>query len=135
MGAFATVADVRNRFEGVIPGSREAWVDTRITDAENRLTGLLPSLALSTDAARRSRATQVVCDAVLRLYRNPAGARNEAAQDYSVGRADPAAAGELTFTDAEIASLRKAPHRRGLGTIATTPWRPHSPAPSDVVWW
>ncbi|RJO74168.1 hypothetical protein D5S18_18620 [Nocardia panacis] len=135
MGQFAGLDDVTARFEGVIPASRQAWVTTRIADAEARLVEMLPSLATETSPVRLAQAKQVICDAVLRLYRNPAGARNEAAQDYSVGRSDPAASGELVFTDAEIASLRIAVRRRGFGTIPITPFRPHQPSPADRLYW
>jgi hypothetical protein len=42
MGRFADLDDVTSRFEGIIPSDREDWVETRITDVEAVLTGLVP---------------------------------------------------------------------------------------------
>ncbi|WP_029932516.1 hypothetical protein [Nocardia otitidiscaviarum] len=120
---FATADDVRDRFEGVIPSSRDAWLAAKIADAESLLTSLVPSMATTTDTARLARAKAMVAEAVLRVYRNPAGATQEVASVYSVSRSKDAGSGVLFFPDTELEALRGSGRRARLGTIQTSPWR------------
>lgn len=120
---FADLDDVRARFERVIPESREAWVQAKIDDAESLLTSLLPSLSSTTDPSRLARAKAMVCDAVLRVYRNPSGAAQETATAYSVSRSKGADSGVLFFPESELDALRGSGRRPQFGTINTAPWR------------
>ncbi|MEV6432576.1 hypothetical protein [Nocardia sp. NPDC051463] len=120
---FAERADLRARFEGVIPDNRDDWLDAKISDAESLLVSLIPSMATTTDTARLSRAKAMVSDAVLRVYRNPSGATQETASIYSVSRAKGADSGVLFFPEEELDALRGSGKRRQFGTIQTSPWR------------
>lgn len=120
---FATADDVRARFEGVIPSSRDAWLDAKIEDAESLLTSLVPSMATTTDTGRLERAKAMVADAVLRVYRNPSGASQEAASVYSVSRSKGADSGRLFFPNDELEALRGSGRRSRIGTIPVAPWR------------
>ncbi|WP_280476255.1 Gp19/Gp15/Gp42 family protein [Nocardia farcinica] len=120
---FATIEDVRARYEGVIPDSRNAWVQAKIDDAESLLVSLVPSIADTADQARLARAKAMIADAVLRVYRNPAGATQETASVYSVSRSKDVSNGMLFFPESELDALRGGGHRRQLGTIRTSPWR------------
>lgn len=120
---FATRDDVRAHFEGVIPSSRDAWLDAKIAAAESLLTSLVPSMATTTDAARLERAKAMVAEAVLRVYRNPSGATQETASVYSVSRAKGVDSGILYFPDGELEALRGSGQRRRFGTIGVKPWR------------
>lgn len=120
---FATADDVRDRFEGVIPSSRDAWLDAKISDAESLLVSLVPSMATTTDAARLARAKGMVADAVLRVYRNPSGATQETASVYSVSRSKGADSGVLFFPADELEALRGSARRTRIGTIPVGPWR------------
>ncbi|RBO87029.1 Gp19/Gp15/Gp42 family protein [Nocardia puris] len=120
---FATRDDVRGHFEGVIPTSRNAWLDAKITAASTLLISLVPSMATTTDPVRLDRARDMVCEAVLRVYRNPAGAQQESASVYSVTRSRAAGSGQLYFEESELDALRGHGKRRKFGTIPTAPWR------------
>lgn len=120
---FATKDDVRANFEGVIPSSRDQWLDAKIDSAESLLISLVPSMATTADPNRLSRAKAMVCDAVLRVYRNPGGASQEAASVFSVSRAKGPDSGLLYFPDEELAALRGTARRRQFGNIPVGPWR------------
>ncbi|MEV0357109.1 Gp19/Gp15/Gp42 family protein [Nocardia sp. NPDC050697] len=120
---FADRGDVRARYEGVIPDSRNAWLDAKIDDAESLLVSLVPSLADADDEARLGRAKAMIADAVLRVYRNPSGVTQETASVYSVSRSKDTASGMLFFPEAELEALRGSGRRRRLGSIPTSPWR------------
>jgi hypothetical protein len=120
---FATAEDVRARFEGVIPESRNDWLAAKIGDAESLLTSLVPSMATTTDETRLARAKAMVADAVLRVYRNPSGVTQESASVYSVSRSKGADSGVLFFPADELDALRGAGRRSRLGTIPVSPWR------------
>ncbi len=120
---FATADDVRARFEGVIPSSRDAWLAAKIADAESLLTSLVPSMATTSDAARLARAKAMVSEAVLRVYRNPSGASQETASVFSVSRSKGADSGILYFPEEELDALRGAGRRQQFGTIPVQPWR------------
>jgi hypothetical protein len=120
---FATADDVRARYEGVIPESRDAWLAAKIEDAENLLISLVPSMATTSDAARLARAKAMVSDAILRVFRNPSGASQETASVFSVSRAKGPDSGLLYFPEDELDALRGIGRRAKYGTIRTTPWR------------
>ncbi|WP_280471003.1 Gp19/Gp15/Gp42 family protein [Nocardia cyriacigeorgica] len=120
---FATRDDVRAHYEGVIPAGRDAWLDAKIAAAENLLISLVPSMETTTSPVRLARAKAMVADAVLRVYRNPAGASQESASVYSVSRANAAASGLLFFPEDELDALRGSGRRPRYGTIQTKPWR------------
>lgn len=126
MGVFATIDDVEARYEGEIPPGRAEWVEARINDAEGLLTALIPSLLnpSRTGEARSARAKTVVCDAVLRVYRNPGGFRSEGMETDNASRSPITESGQLQFTPDELQSLRIRARRRGLGTIKVAAWNP-----------
>ena len=125
--ALATRENVRERFEGVIPVSKDVWLDTRIADVEARLLARCPWLAphrISTLPAEIvDNARTVVADAVIRLWRNPGGRRSRSAGSFSETLGDDATRTGIYFTDDELASLmlpRK--RRRRYGTLQTGAW-------------
>jgi hypothetical protein len=129
MGRFADVDDVTSRFEGTIPSDREAWVDTRITDVEAVLTGLVPSLEesdLVIGEARLARVKTLVCNKVLDLYRNPEQAtqRTQTAGAFSEGVSFNRSTGSGWFTKEELRSVRLRNRRANLGSTKLAPWRP-----------
>lgn len=120
---FATKDDVRDGFEGVIPSSRDTWLDAKITAAENLLITKVPSIATTTDTVMLERAKSMVVEAVLRVYRNPAGAAQETASVFSVSRSKAVDSGLLFFPEDELEDLRGSARRSRLGTIPVSPWR------------
>lgn len=126
MGLFADLADVQARYEGAIPDTDAGRIDARITDAESLLTALIPSLLdpYKTGDTRAARAKSVVCDAVLRVYRNPGGFRSEGIDVEQASRSSATESGQLTFTPDELQSLRIRSKKRGFGTMKVKPWNP-----------
>ncbi|WP_280186285.1 MULTISPECIES: Gp19/Gp15/Gp42 family protein [Nocardia] len=120
---FATKDDVRNGFEGIISSSRDTWLEAKIASAENLLITKIPSMATTTDTVRLARAKSMVVEAVLRVYRNPAGAAQETASVYSVSRSKAIDSGLLYFPEDELEDLRGSSRRSRLGTIPVSPWR------------
>lgn len=130
MGRFADEIDVRGRYEGVIPSSRDTWLENTIADVEGRLVSHENAPWLATEAALPKQvldnARAVVARAVLRLYRNPGGERSLAAGSFSKAWSDKSAAGsgEIAFTDSDIDSLRLPRQRRArFGTMLVGSWQ------------
>jgi hypothetical protein len=131
MGRFADLDDVTSRFEGIIPSDREDWVETRITDVEAVLTGLVPSLEEDDSvigSARLARVKTLVCDKVLDLYRNP-GRVNQQSQtsgpySESITFLAQRGVGGISFTADELRTVRLRNRRTNLGTTKLGPWRP-----------
>lgn len=127
MGVFADFADVALRYvEGDFPDDKQEWVEAKILDAEGWLTALIPSLLdpAKTGAARSANAKSVVCEAVLRVYRNPGGFRSEGMETDNAARSSVTETGQLYFTPDELASVRLRAKRRGMGTIKVRAWNP-----------
>lgn len=137
MAKFADVVDVTSRYEGAIPDGRLAWVEVRIGDVENVLMGLVPSLrkplddirhdsAAAGDPGRLERVVTLVCDKVLDLYRNPDGAstKSESMEAISVSRtySRESTRGAISFTPAELDSVKLRKRRSRIGTIGIEPW-------------
>lgn len=127
MGTFAKYDDVAGRYEGTIPADRRDWVELRIDDVEAELTRLVPSL-LRDDITpdRKARATRLVADKVLELYRNPDGTTSRMSvmgpfTDQRTGSKETSS-GKLVFTDEELASVRLT-RRPRIGTMQIAPWR------------
>ncbi|MEU5853945.1 Gp19/Gp15/Gp42 family protein [Nocardiopsis dassonvillei] len=105
MATYATVDDVRARFEGDIPegSSTERVVTARLDDAEamviHRLGGA-DALAARIEAGRTTAAlvTMVLCNMVLRLLRNASGVTQETAGPFSRSFDSAVAAGKLYLT-------------------------------------
>lgn len=129
MGRFAQVSDVTSRFEGTFPRAREEWVDTRIDDVEGILMGLVPSLTASVIAPDRlQRVKTLVCEKVLHLYRNPDGASqwtntvDDVTESRSYGKSSTGAS--VSFTGAELRSVRVPRIKSRVGTIPVARWNP-----------
>ncbi len=136
MGQFAQFSDVQAEFEGVIPSTREAWVDAKIDAVEARLIGLVPSLANfieSDDPARFSRVKHLVVEKVLQLFRNPSGVTQQTAGPFSTAYSPASASGAIMFTNDELATVRQRTRRANLGTAMVAPWRADR-APGVLRW-
>lgn len=137
MGTFAQFADVQAEFEGVMPSSRETWVDAKIDAVESRLIGLVPSLATLTedaDPARFSRVKHLVVEKVLQLFRNPSGVTQQTAGPYSTAYSTTTGSGAIAFTAEELSTVRQRTKRANLGTATVAPWRADQ-APGVLPWW
>lgn len=127
MGIFADFDDVALRYvEGDFPVDKQDWVEAKILDAEGMLTTFIPSLLnpAKTNAARLANAKAAVCEAVLRVYRNPGGFRSEGMETDNAARSSVTESGQLYFTPGELDSVRLRSKRRGMGTIKVGAWNP-----------
>jgi hypothetical protein len=125
MGMFASFDDVALRYlEGTLSLTKEDWVEAKIDDAEGKLTALIPSLLdpTKTSPSRLANAKSAVCEAVLRVYRNPGGFRSEGMETDNASRSTVTESGLLYFTPDELASVRLRSKKRGLGTIKVGAW-------------
>lgn len=137
MGTFAQFADVTAEFEGVMPSSRQTWVEAKIDAVEARLIGLVPSLANlveADDPARFSRVKHLVVEKVLQLFRNPSGVTQQSAGPFSTAYSPGTASGAIVFTADELATVRQRTRRANLGTVTLAPWRADR-APGVLRWW
>lgn len=128
MGVYATADDVRDRFEGDIPDSQTGWLDARITDAESLLITLRPALAggpSTVSATTADNARRVIADAVLRLVRNPGGAREQTVGPYRVvyDNGDDGQSG-IYFTAEDLAAFSVGRRRYGMAGVAKPRWVP-----------
>jgi hypothetical protein len=126
MGQFAQLTDVQAEYEGVIPASRQAWVEAKIGAVEARLVGLVPSLATFSedqDPARFERVKFLVTEKVLELYRNPAGSRAVTVMGQSNSWDPAVSSGRIAFTPEELSTVRMRKRKANLGTAKVQPWR------------
>lgn len=127
MGTFASFGDVALRYvEGDFPVGKTDWVEAKIDDAEGMLTTLIPSLLdpAKTGPGRAANAKAAVCEAVLRVYRNPGGFRSEGMETDNAARSSVTESGQLYFTPGELDAVRLRSKRRGMGTIKVGAWNP-----------
>jgi hypothetical protein len=125
MGLFASFDDVALRYvEGEFPDDKQDWAEAKIDDAEGMLTTLIPSLLdpMKTSPARAANAKAAVCQAVLRVYRNPGGFRSEGMETDNAARSTATETGQLCFTPDELDSVRLRSKKRGFGTIKVGAW-------------
>jgi hypothetical protein len=137
MGTFAQFTDVQAEFEGVMPSSRETWVDAKIDAVESRLIGLVPSLSTLTvgiDPARFGRVKHLVVEKVLQLFRNPSGVTQQTAGPYSTAYGPATSSGSITFTPEELSTIRQRNKKANLGVATIAPWRADQ-APGVLPWW
>ncbi|KZM71065.1 hypothetical protein [Nocardia terpenica] len=117
MGDFATATDVSDRFGAALTPEQEKLVTARIADAEALLKTEVPALAAGTGGLPTitlANAKRVVCDAVLRPLRNPAGVLSERSGPFEVTFRSEAMGEEIYFTADQLALFRR---RRRVGVI------------------
>ncbi|RBO87967.1 hypothetical protein DFR74_110223 [Nocardia puris] len=116
---YATLDDVRNRYEGEISGQEAEWVTARLADADALLRAMVPALADGPEAVAplmAQNARRVIVDAVLRVLRNPAGLTEQSVGPFRV-RYDTGENYSATvyFTGDELSVF--APPRRRFGVV------------------
>lgn len=125
MPLIASDQDVADRFEGTLTQEQQAWVSTKILDAEALLFSHFPRLANlpSLTPVEESNARRVICEAVLRVLRNPAGIQHQTTGPFSATRHEDNARGQLFFTDDELGIFREVRRKRvGMLGIAAPRW-------------
>lgn len=139
MGVFAQIVDVQNRdVEGLLTSTATesgGWVDTRITDVENELMGLVPSLDGTTlqqvqdgaiEASRLGRIVSLVCDKVLDLYANPRRLKQlgQAMADINTtSTMSNSFDAAIDFTEEELNRIRVRTQRARFGTAKVPPFK------------
>lgn len=106
----ASLDDIESRWRPL--STQEATnAQVRLDDAWRMLKRILPTIEadVAADAELEAESVRVLCDAVLRVLKNPDGHKSgtrtieDASRSWTL--ADSRASGELYFTDAEIAAL------------------------------
>lgn len=102
-----TLTEVSNSYEGTIPSSKFAWVNTKIDEAVRELLSKVPDIP--TRIAAGTLDEQFVKDkaiaAVLRVVRNPTGFDQEAEGDYSYRLNPRVASGDIWYPESDLISL------------------------------
>jgi hypothetical protein len=99
--SYATVDDLRDRFEGTIPDSSETMLEIKIEQAERLVRAILRAEIAAVIAAGRATVEDVrdvVCDMVLRTVRNTAGVTSQTAGPFSQSFDAAVASGKLWLT-------------------------------------
>jgi hypothetical protein len=103
---YADATDVRNAFEGTIPDDTKtnARLDSLIRRACAKLSQLVPSLdrRMSNGEIDPEIPTGMVVEAVLRVWRNPAGAVQQGVGPFQLSLNQRAAQNEIVFDRTEI---------------------------------
>lgn len=100
---YASVDDLRaSYFEGEIPESLDPKLEVKLDEAERMVARYVPGKDIAAHIAA-GRATagdikQVLCNMVLRIVRNPAGASTQSAGPFSMTLDRQVAAGRLLLT-------------------------------------
>lgn len=111
MSVWATVTDVEDRYEGQAPARTQVLLDDAEALLRRQVKGIAARIALvSTDANWLDPALvrKVICDAVIRVLRNPKNLSWEREGDYSYGMPisyKVSETGGLEFTETELEML------------------------------
>ena len=112
MATYATVDDLRDRFEGDIPDSLEEKLTVRIEDAELIVARPMRGDIAAWIAAGKTTAAEVkmvLCNMVLRVLRNPTGTTTQSAGPFTATLDKAVASGKLFLTrdDRKALGLRR----------------------------
>lgn len=121
----ATTADLAARWRPL--DTAEVPVgETRLADAWRMLKRKVADLeaTVAADADYSAEVVRVLCEAVLRVLKNPDGKRQESVDDYSYTRDGSLTSGELYFTDDELDSLATAKRTRAFSFSILPPGYP-----------
>lgn len=111
MTTYATLTDLRARYEGEIATSAESLMEMRLAEAQRlveskvrergwTLEGLLDASRTTADDI-----TDVVCGMVIRTLRNPTGATSQSTGPFSMSVDPAAASGKLWLTKEDRSKL------------------------------
>ncbi|GGM75540.1 hypothetical protein GCM10012275_52790 [Longimycelium tulufanense] len=111
MAVYATVDDVRKRYEGTITADQEAFVDQKLDDAEEHIASHIGDIGARIAAGRTTatRVAIVLSNMVARVLRNTSGARSQTVGPYSHTLDQAVSAGKLFLTreDRKLLGLRR----------------------------
>lgn len=106
MQVYATVEDIAQRWGHDIPEERRAYVQSQIDAAHVRIRAKLPIDGRVTRGEVSPETVRVVIeDMVLRVLRNPSGARTQQAGEFSITLDRSLSSGALTLTEEELELL------------------------------
>jgi hypothetical protein len=124
MANITTFNDVKNARKRPIPDEDQAWVETKIREAEAILAlkrGDLEDWADEKDSdKRRANIKIAVTRMVMRVVKNPDGFTTEADGDYSYGRDKASASGEVYASAADLQLIGIKTSRGRAKTIRLT---------------
>lgn len=104
--AYATFNDVKKRFPRPLTASSDL-VDALLEDAEVRLLARIPTLKerITAGDVEARLVTGIICDAVIRVLKNPNSIRSTGVDDGQVTIDTTVSSGRLYFTDEELDML------------------------------
>lgn len=121
MADYATWADVTVAYELPMPEEHRPRIEALLTQASVRLTALVPSLParLTAETVNPELPKGMVVEAVLRVYRNPAGVTQQSSGPFSRSLSKDAARPEIYFDPAQVTALLNSPSELspGVGTF------------------
>lgn len=129
MAVYATWDDVVLSYEQPLPDQQRPRIEALLRQASARLTALVPSLP--TRLAARTVDPDLPCglvvEAVLRVYRNPAGITQQSTGPYSRSLSRDAARNDLYFDPAAVQAMLAGAESTalGVGTFRVAVPRPH----------
>lgn len=130
MAIYATWDDVVATYELDIPEAHRPRIEMLLKSASARLSALVPSLParLAAGSVDPDLPAGLTVEAVLRVYRNPAGVTQQSTGPFSRSLSAGAARAEIYFDPESVRSLLEATddHFAGVGTF-------HMGVPGPVV--
>lgn len=119
MTSYATWDDVKAQYEQAIPDTAQPRIERLLAQASARLTAMVPSLPARIAATTVDPALPngMVVEAVLRVYRNPAGVTQQAEGPFSRSLHATAARNEIYFDPDQVKALLAENHDLGIGTF------------------
>jgi hypothetical protein len=121
MATYATWQDVVDTYELPIPAEHQPRIEKLLAQASARLTALVPSLPTRVNAGTvdPELPSSLVVDAVLRVYRNPAGVTQQTVGPFNRSFSKDAQHNDLYFDPAQVQALLASisDHGVGVGTF------------------
>lgn len=115
MSVYATVVDLKEEYEGDIPAALEPKLQRKLDNAEEILASYVRGGDIAAHIAAgkttSARVRIVLCNMVLRVLRNPTGARTQTAGPFSMTLDQAVSSGKLFLTrdDRRLLGLRRGP--------------------------
>lgn len=117
MAVYATWDDVVTSYELPLPVTAKPRIESLLRQASARLTALVPSLPTRLDAGTLDPDLPggLVVEAVLRVYRNPAGVTQQSTGPFSRSLSRDAARNEIFFDPATVQAILAPDAERSVG--------------------
>ena len=118
MAVYATFEDVAATYELPLPEEARTRVEALLAQASARLVALVPSIParIAAGTLDPNLPGGMIIEAVLRIYRNPAGATEQQAGPFTRRFSPSAAKNEIYFDPDQVQALLPGNDKLGIGT-------------------